>query len=69
MSKEFKFFVYLIESYAIYKGMETSEVLNILSEKKLIDFVYDSYQYYHTEAIENAFRDIDSLIATGKPAW
>ena len=24
---------------------------------------------YHVEAIENAYMDLDSLIATGKPAW
>ena len=27
------------------------------------------YELYHTEAITNAFMDIDSLIATGNPAW
>ena len=27
------------------------------------------YEMYHSEDIENAFRDIDSLIATGEPAW
>lgn len=31
--------------------------------------IYDSYWEYHTERIENAFEDIDSLIATGKHAW
>lgn len=32
-------------------------------------FVYNMYEIYHTEAIENAYMDIDSLIATGKTAW
>ena len=41
----------------------------MLDEKNLTGFVYDMYEIYHTEAIENAFMDLDSLIATGKPAW
>lgn len=43
--------------------------MRILDEKKLTDFVYNMYEIYHTEAIENAYIDIDSLIATGKTAW
>lgn len=37
--------------------------------KKLTDYIYNMYELYHIEAIENAFMDIDSLIETGKPAW
>ena len=69
MSKEFRFFTYLLESYAIHKGMTASEVLDLLDEKGLTDFVYGMYELYHVEAIENAFMDMDSLIATGKTAW
>ena len=69
MSKEFRFFTYLIESYANHKGVSTSDVLKSLDEKDLTDFVYNMYELYHVEAIENAFMDMDSLIATGKPAW
>ncbi len=69
MSKEFRFFTYLLESYARHKGTTAAEVLNILDQKNLTDFVYDMYEIYHVEAIENAYRDLDSLIETGKPAW
>ena len=69
MSREFRFFTFLIESYARYKQTDASEVLRILDEKKLTDFVYNMYEIYHAEAIENAYRDIDSLIASGKTAW
>lgn len=69
MSKEFRFFTYLLECYASHKGMNTSEVLRLLDEKGLTDFVFGMYELYHVEAIENAFLDLDSLIATGKPAW
>ena len=33
------------------------------------DFIFNMYEMYHSESIENAFKDIDSLIMTGKPAW
>ena len=45
----------------------TKEILETLDEKNLTQFVYDMYELYHSEAIENAFTDLDSLIKTGKP--
>ncbi len=69
MSKESIFFVYLLEQYALYKGITANEVLRQLEEKELVDFVYDMYEIYHTETLENAFADMDSLIETGKTAW
>ena len=59
----------MLESYANYKDTTASNVLKTLDEKKLTDFVYNMYELYHTEAIENAFKDLDSLIATGKTAY
>mgnify|MGYP002237165446 FL=1 len=38
-------------------------------KKNLTDFVYNMYEWYHIEAIENAYKDIDNLIETGQPAW
>ncbi len=69
MTKEMEFFIYLLENYASYKGTSADLVLREWDEKNLTDFVYDMYQIYHTEAIENAYMDIDSLLSTGKPAW
>lgn len=69
MSKEFVFFAYLLESYAAYKNTTADKVLKELDERNLTDFIYSMYEMYHCEAIENAFADIDSLLATGKPAW
>lgn len=69
MNEEFRFFTYLLESYANYKGITAAEVLAQLDEKNLTEFVYNMYEIYHVEAIENAYRDIDSLIQTGKTAW
>lgn len=69
MSKEFRFFSYLLESYAQEKGTSASEILKELDAKGLTDYVYKMYDLYHVEAIENAYADIDSLIMTGKTAW
>ncbi len=69
LDKKFRFFAYLIESYAVYKNTTADVIIKILDEKGLTDFVYDMYEIYHTETIENAFTDIDSLIETGRPAW
>ena len=69
MSKEFRFFTYLLECYAQHKQTTAGEVLRTLEEKHLTEFVLQMYEMYHSEAIENAFVDLDSLIATGKPAW
>lgn len=67
--REFMFFAFLLESYAQYRGWTAEKVLKTLDEKGLTDYVRAMYGYYHAEAIENALRDLDSLIATGKPAW
>ena len=37
-------------------------ILARLEEKKLTDFVYGMYERYHTEALENAFEDMDRLL-------
>lgn len=69
MTKEFRFFTYLLESYAAYKETTADQVMQMLDEKQLTQFVYDMYELYHSERIENAFADLDSLIATGETAY
>ena len=69
MNDQFRFFTYLLESYAQNKNTTAGAVLKSLDEKGLTDFVYNMYALYHVEAIENAYMDLDSLIATGQPAW
>lgn len=69
VSEEMKFFMYLLECYASYKNMSSAEVLKKWEEKGIIQKIYDNYWIYHTERIENAYMDIDSLIMTGQPAW
>jgi hypothetical protein len=69
MSKKMEFFIYLLENYADYKNKTADVILKQWDELKLTDFIYDMYEMYHTESINNAFADIDSMIETGKPAW
>ena len=69
MSAEMSFFIYLLEQYAAYRNRKTGEVLKEWDQKQITQKIYDNYWGYHTERLENAFADIDSLLATGKPAW
>ena len=62
MAKEMEFFSFLMDRYAAYKGTTANKILAQLEEKKLTDFVYSMYERYHTEALENAFDDIDRLL-------
>ena len=41
MNKEFRFFTFLIESYAQEKNKTTSEIMKILDEKNLTDEMYE----------------------------
>ena len=68
VGEEMWFFVYLLEQYAHYKGKKTGDVLKEWDEHGITDEIYDCYFQYHQEWIENAYEDIDSLLATGKHA-
>lgn len=63
MGKEMEFFIFLIENYAEYKKTTGDKVLKLWDRLELTDFIYDMYERYHTECLENAFEDIDRLIA------
>lgn len=62
MRKESKFFIYLIERYAEHKNTTAEKVLKEWEEKNMVDFIYDMYELYHIERLENAFEDIDRLM-------
>ena len=62
MAKEMEFFSFLMEQYAAYKGTTSNKILARLEEKNLTDFVYSMYERYHTEALQNAFDDLDRLL-------
>jgi hypothetical protein len=84
MSKETEFFIYLLERYAAYKEKTAPQVLKEWDKLDLTDFIYDMYEIYHVERLQNAFDDIEQMmteknnrivtsskgsLATGKHAW
>jgi hypothetical protein len=62
MSKEMEFFIYLLERYAAYKEKTADRILKEWDKLELTDFIYDMYEIYHVERLQNAFDDIDELI-------
>ena len=58
MSKEFSFFIYLIERYAAHLGVTADVAYRRLADKGLVDYAIGMYELYHVEAIENAFADM-----------
>lgn len=62
MTKEMEFFAFLMEQYAQYKNTTADKILRQLDELNLTDYVFNMYEMYHIEALENAFADIDKLI-------
>ena len=69
LSPEMNFFIFLLEQYAAYKHTTGDKVLKEWIQHHLIDWINKNYWGYHTERLENAFEDIDSMLTTGKPAW
>ncbi len=63
------FFGYLLECYAYAKGRDAGDVLREWDKGGVTQEIYDGYFQYHQEAIENAYEDIDSLVATGRHAF
>lgn len=63
LSKESEFFIYLLERYAEYKKSSADKILNQWEELGLTQFIYDMYEIYHIERLQNAFEDIDKLMA------
>ncbi|MDR0284320.1 MAG: DUF3791 domain-containing protein [Propionibacteriaceae bacterium] len=68
MTEELRFFIYLLERYGASKGVSGGEMLAQLDAKGLTEFVISLYDLYHVERLENAFADIDELLAHGLPA-
>lgn len=62
MTKEMEFFTFLMEQYAQYKNTTADKILRQLDELNLTDYVFNMYEMYHIEALENAYADIDKLI-------
>ena len=55
-------FSFLLGQYAFFKKTTADKVLNQLDRLNLTNRVFNMYEMYHSEAIENAFADIDRMI-------
>ena len=44
-------------------------MLRLWDERGVTQEIYDGYWAYHQEALQNAYADIESLVATGEHAW
>ena len=69
MNEKFLFFTYLLELYATQKKLPAILVLAEWDSHGITQEIYDSYDIYHIERIENAYKDIDCLLATGAHAY
>ncbi len=63
MSEEMEFFIFLLEQYARYKNRTADEILKQWDLLELTDYIYEMYERYHIEALENAFHDINKQMA------
>ena len=63
MSREFSFFIYLLERYAEHLGVTADFASRRLQDKGLVDYAVGMYELYHVEAIENAFADLDRRLS------
>jgi len=62
LSDESMYFLYLIEQYALSKGINGKQVLDLFEKENLVDYIYGMYYTYHTERVENAIDDIDGKL-------
>jgi len=62
MSEESRYFLYLIEQYALNKGITGKETLDLFERQNLVKYIYGMYQTYHTERVDNAIEDIDNKL-------
>ena len=61
LDKEMEFFIYLLENYAAYKNSSADKILSAWDNAGITDRIYNMYERYHSEDLQNAFDDIDLL--------
>ncbi|MBQ8568868.1 MAG: DUF3791 domain-containing protein [Oscillospiraceae bacterium] len=61
MSKEMDFFIFLLEQYAENKKTTADKVLKKWDSLEITQLIFNMYERYHCEGLENAFNDIDAL--------
>ena len=66
MSKEMKFFLYLLEKYAEWKNENAKNILEKWDRLGVTGKIFDMYEMYHIEALQNAFEDIELICSEKK---
>lgn len=66
VSKEMCFFTYLLENYATFKKQRADIIFQQLDDLNLVETIFNNYEMYHRENLNNAFIDIDLLIQKNK---
>ena len=62
ISEESRYFIFLLEQYALSKGITGKQALDLFEEINIIEYIYSMYYTYHTERVENAVDDIDKRL-------
>ncbi len=65
MDKEMDFFLMLLEYYAEHNDTTADVVLKEWDRAGMTDRIFSMYEIYHVESLDNAFDDIDRMIAEG----
>ena len=68
MSREFRFFIYLLERFAEHRGESAADTFDRLERAGLLDYAENMYELYHVESLENAFADLDARLALASSA-
>ena len=68
ISAETDFFLLLLHQYAQHKRTTADKVLKRWEKLGIVQLIQDMYWRYHSEALENAFDDIDAIIAEKRNA-
>lgn len=61
MAREMQFFMQLINKYAEYKNSTAGDILTIWDDLDISSLIYENYETYRNESLENVFADIDKL--------
>ena len=61
MAREMQFFMQLINKYAEHKNSTAGDTLTLWDELEISSLIYENYEAYRNESIEDVFADIDKL--------
>ena len=61
VTEEMEFFIFLLEMYAQSRGTTADKVLARWDKLNITEAVYNMYERYHCEALENAFCVIELM--------